>query len=154
MNLMGLFRWPQNELEKRGKPVPEEDAPSRPQKMCGNYTKLGVECLFTLGGGGPHRTPALLCAEGCTVIGLPKTTDNDIYGTDFTFGFHTAVDVAAEAIERVRTTADSHGRTILGEVRGDKAGWLTLYAGQRASRPTEKIAAPDSPTFMGVVRVM
>ena len=88
-----------------------------------------LDCLFTLGGAGTHRTAALLCAEGCNVIGLPKTIDNDIYGTDFTFGFHTAVDVAAEAIERVRTTADSHGRTILVEVMGNKAGWLTLYAG-------------------------
>ena len=93
--------------------VPEEDGTTR----------------FTLGGAGTHRTAALLCAEGCNVIGLPKTIDNDIYGTDFTFGFHTAVDVAAEAIERVRTTADSHGRTILVEVMGNKAGWLTLYAG-------------------------
>ena len=97
--------------------------------MCANYRKMGLDCLFTLGGAGTHRTAALLCAEGYNVIGLPKTIDNDIYGTDYTFGFHTALDVVTDAIERVRTTADSHGRTILVEVMGNKAGWLTLFSG-------------------------
>ncbi len=107
----------------------QEEGGSRLQKMCANYKKMGLDCLFTLGGAGTHKTAALLCAEGCNVIGLPKTIDNDIYGTDVTFGFHTAVDVAAEAIDRVRTTAASHGRTMLVEVMGNKAGWLTLHAG-------------------------
>ena len=66
---------------------------------------------------------------GCNVIGLPKTIDNDIYGTDVTFGFHTAVDIATECIDRVHTTAASHGRTMLVEIMGNKVGWLTLYAG-------------------------
>ena len=109
--------------------VSEQDGGTRLEKMRANYKKMGLDCLFTLGGAGTHKTAALLCAEGCNVIGLPKTIDNDIFGTDVTFGFHTAVDVATEAIERVRTTADSHGRTILVEVMGNKAGWLTLYAG-------------------------
>ncbi len=107
----------------------EEDGETRLDKLCANYKKLGLDCLFTLGGAGTHRTAALLCAEGCNVIGLPKTIDNDIYGTDVTFGFHTAVDVAAEALDRVRTTSESHGRTMLVEIMGNKAGWLTLYAG-------------------------
>ena len=109
--------------------VPEEDGSTRLEKMCVNYRKMGLDCLFTLGGAGTHRTAALLCAEGYNVIGLPKTIDNDIYGTDYTFGFHTALDVVTDAIERVRTTADSHGRTILVEVMGNKAGWLTLFSG-------------------------
>ena len=111
--------------------------------MRANYKKMGLDCLFTLGGAGTHRTAALLCAEGCNVIGLPKTIDNDIYGTDVTFGFHTAVDVATEAIDRVRTTAASHGRTILVEVMGNKAGWLTLYAGIAAG--AEVILLPEIP---------
>ncbi len=109
--------------------VPEADGTTRLAKMVASYKKFGLDCLFTLGGAGTHRTAALLCAEGCNVIGLPKTIDNDIYGTDVTFGFHTAVDVAADALERVRTTSESHGRTMLVEIMGNKAGWLTLYAG-------------------------
>ena len=109
--------------------VPEADGSTRLAKMVASYRRLGLDCLFTLGGAGTHRTAALLCAEGCNVIGLPKTIDNDIYGTDVTFGFHTAVDVAADALERVRTTSESHRRTMLVEVMGNKAGWLTLYAG-------------------------
>ena len=123
--------------------VPEENGETRLEKMRANYKKMGLDCLFTLGGAGTHRTAALLCAEGCNVIGLPKTIDNDIYGTDVTFGFHTAVDVATEAIDRVRTTAASHGRTILVEVMGNKAGWLTLYAGIAAG--AEVILLPEVP---------
>ncbi len=123
--------------------VPEENGETRLEKMRANYKKMGLDCLFTLGGAGTHRTAALLCAEGCNVIGLPKTIDNDIYGTDVTFGFHTAVDVATEAIDRVRTTASSHGRTILVEVMGNKAGWLTLYAGIAAG--AEVILLPEIP---------
>lgn len=123
--------------------VPEENGETRLEKMRANYKKMGLDCLFTLGGAGTHRTAALLCAEGCNVIGLPKTIDNDIYGTDVTFGFHTAVDVATEAIDRVRTTAASHGRTILVEVMGNKAGWLTLYAGIAAG--AEVILLPEIP---------
>ena len=109
--------------------VPEEDGSTRLAKMVASYHRLGLDCLFTLGGAGTHRTAALLCAEGCNVIGLPKTIDNDIFGTDVTFGFHTAVDIAADALERVRTTSESHKRTMLVEIMGNKAGWLTLYAG-------------------------
>lgn len=123
--------------------VEEQGGPSRLERMVANYKKMGLDCLFTLGGAGTHRTAALLCAEGCNVIGLPKTIDNDIYGTDVTFGFHTAVDVAAEAIERVRTTAASHGRTMLVEVMGNKAGWLTLYAGIAAG--ADVILLPEIP---------
>lgn len=123
--------------------VPGDDGQTRLEKMRANYKKLGLDCLFTLGGAGTHRTAALLCAEGCNVIGLPKTIDNDIYGTDITFGFATAVDVAAEAIARVRTTADSHRRTILVEVMGNKAGWLTLHAGIAAG--ADVILIPEIP---------
>lgn len=94
-----------------------------------NYKKMGLDCLVTLGGAGTHKTAALLSAEGCNVIGLPKTIDNDIWGTDVTFGFHTALDVATDCIDRIHTTAASHGRTMLVEIMGNKAGWLTLYAG-------------------------
>ena len=65
----------------------------------------------------------------CRVMGVPKTIDNDIYGTDVTFGFHTAVDIATEVIDRIHTTAGSHSRVMCIEIMGNKAGWLTLYSG-------------------------
>ena len=90
---------------------------------------MKLDCLVCLGGNGTHKTANLLSEEGLNVIGLPKTIDNDIYGTDFTFGFHTAVDIATEVIDRIHTTAASHGRTMVIEIMGNKAGWLTLYSG-------------------------
>ena len=111
--------------------VPEEGG-TRLSKMVANYKKMGLDCLFTLGGAGTHKTAALLSAEGCNVIGLPKTIDNDIYGTDVTFGFQTAVEAAVDCIDRITTTAASHGRTMLVELMGNKAGWLALHAGLAA----------------------
>ena len=93
------------------------------------YNDLKLDCLVTLGGNGTHKTANLLSEEGLNVIGLPKTIDNDIFGTDFTFGFHTAVDIATEVIDRIHTTATSHGRCMVIEIMGNKAGWLTLYSG-------------------------
>jgi len=94
-----------------------------------NYRKMNLDVLVVLGGRGTHKTAALLSGEGLNVIAVPKTIDNDIWGTDFTFGFHSAVDVATECIDRIRTTAASHGRAMIVEIMGNKVGWLTLYAG-------------------------
>ncbi len=112
--------------------VKEGDVPTKLQQMVENYKKLKLDVLVTLGGAGTHKTASLLSVEGCNVIGLPKTIDNDIYGTDITFGFHTAVDIAADALKRIRTTADSHSRVFFVEVMGNKVGWLTLYSGLAA----------------------
>lgn len=109
--------------------VEDENSVSRLDLMKQNYKKMGLDCLLTLGGAGTHKTAALLSAEGCNVIGLPKTIDNDIWDTDVTFGFHTAVDIATECIDRLHSTAASHGRTMVVEIMGNKAGWLTLYSG-------------------------
>lgn len=109
--------------------VGDENSVTKLDLMKQNYKKMGLDCLLTLGGAGTHKTAALLSAEGCNVIGLPKTIDNDIWGTDVTFGFHTAVDIATECIDRIHSTAASHGRTMLVEIMGNKAGWLTLYSG-------------------------
>lgn len=107
----------------------EENGETKLGKMVENYKKAGFDCIFTLGGAGTHKTAALLYAEGCNVIGLPKTIDNDIFGTDVTFGFHSALDVATDCIDRIHTTAASHGRTMFVEIMGNKVGWLTLFAG-------------------------
>ena len=88
-----------------------------------------LDCILTLGGNGTHKTANLLSEEGLNIIGLPKTIDNDIWGTDVTFGFHTAVDIATEVVDRIHTTATSHRRIMVIEIMGNKAGWLTLYSG-------------------------
>ena len=93
-----------------------------------NYKKWKLDALVVLGGNGTNTTGSLLAKEGLNVIGLPKTIDNDIVGTDVTFGFHTAIDVATEAIDRIHTTAHSHSRVMVVEVMGHKAGWLGLYS--------------------------
>ena len=82
-----------------------------------------------LGGNGTQKTANLLREEGLNIIHLPKTIDNDIYGTDVTFGFQSAINIATEAIDCIHTTAASHNRVFIVEVMGHKVGWLTLYAG-------------------------
>ncbi len=94
-----------------------------------NYKRFGLDCIVVLGGNGSQKTANLLYKEGLNVIGLPKTIDNDIFGTDITFGFHTAVDIATESIDRLHSTAHSHNRVMILEVMGHKAGWLALYSG-------------------------
>ena len=94
-----------------------------------NYRKLGLDCLVILGGNGTHTTGYRLTLEGLNVIGLPKTIDNDIVGTDRTFGFHSALSIGTDAIDRLHSTAQSHSRVIVIELMGHKAGWLALYAG-------------------------
>jgi 6-phosphofructokinase 1 len=93
------------------------------------YHRLGLDCLVLLGGNGTNTTGCKLAREGLNVIGLPKTIDNDIVGTDRTFGFHSALAIGTEAIDRLHTTAQSHSRVIVIELMGHKAGWLALYAG-------------------------
>ncbi len=94
-----------------------------------NYKDMGLDALVVLGGNGTNTTGKLLQEEGLNIIGLPKTIDNDLAGTDVTFGFHTAVDIATQAIDRLHSTAHSHNRIMIIEVMGHKAGWLGLYAG-------------------------
>ena len=106
-----------------------EDNIDKVKNMKETYKKQKLDCLLTLGGNGTHKTSKLLVDEGLNIIGLPKTIDNDIYGTDVTFGFHTAVDIATDVLDRLHTTAASHSRVLLCEIMGNKAGWLTLNAG-------------------------
>jgi 6-phosphofructokinase 1 len=85
--------------------------------------------LVILGGNGTHKTANLLREEGLNVVTLPKTIDNDLWGTDMTFGFQSAVDIATQCIDQIHTTAASHGRVFIVEVMGHKVGYLTLNAG-------------------------
>lgn len=94
-----------------------------------NYDRLGLDCLVCIGGNGTQKTASKLAKYGINVIGLPKTIDNDVYGTEQTFGFHSAVEIATEAIDRLHTTANAHKRVMVIELMGHNAGWLTLFAG-------------------------
>lgn len=109
--------------------VPDENGLDKVEAMKDNYKKLKLDCLVILGGNGTQKTANLLREEGLNIIHLPKTIDNDIYGTDITFGFYSAVGVASYAIDCIHTTASSHNRIFIVEVMGHKVGWLTLYAG-------------------------
>ncbi len=108
---------------------PDENGLDKVKAMKGTYKKLKLDCLVILGGNGTHKTANLLSKEGLNIVTLPKTIDNDIWGTDMTFGFQSAVDVATDAIDCIHTTAASHGRVFIVEVMGHKVGWLTLHAG-------------------------
>ena len=93
------------------------------------YHKLNLDCLVILGGNGTHKSANMLREEGLNVVTLPKTIDNDLWGTDMTFGFQSAVDIATDTIDRIHTTATSHSRVFIVEVMGHKVGWVTLHAG-------------------------
>ena len=127
----------------------EEDNVDKVAEMKKNYKAMKLDCLVTLGGNGTHKTANLLSEEGLNVIGLPKTIDNDIYGTDFTFGFHTAVDIDTDVFDRLHTTAASHGRCMVVEIMGNKAGWLTLYSGLAGG--ADVILLPEIPYDIGEV---
>ena len=109
--------------------VPDKDGIDKVEAMKHTYHKLHLDCLVILGGNGTHKTANLLREEGLNVVTLPKTIDNDLWGTDMTFGFQSAVDIATDTIDRIHTTATSHSRVFIIEVMGHKVGWLTLYAG-------------------------
>lgn len=122
--ILGSSRQPFKNMRK-----PAEDGMDKVAAMIATYKKLQLDCLVILGGNGTQKTANLLREEGLNVVGLPKTIDNDIWGTDMTFGFQSAVDIAAAAIDNIHTTASSHGRVFIVEVMGHKVGWLTLHAG-------------------------
>lgn len=107
----------------------EEDSVDKVAAMKKTVEDLGLDSLVILGGNGTHKTANLLREEGVPVVTLPKTIDNDIWGTDRTFGFQSAVDIATQVLDCIHTTATSHGRVFIVELMGHKAGWLTLHAG-------------------------
>ena len=102
---------------------------TKPDKIRENYRNLELDALVCIGGNGTQKTAHLLAREGLNIIGIPKTIDNDVWGTDQTFGFDSALQIATEAIDRLHSTANSHKRTMVIEVMGNTTGWLALYAG-------------------------
>jgi ATP-dependent phosphofructokinase / diphosphate-dependent phosphofructokinase len=102
---------------------------SKPILIKEHYDQMGLDCLVCIGGNGTLKTANLLSLEGLNVVGIPKTIDNDVWGTDLTFGFDSAVNIATEAIDRLHSTANSHKRIMIIEVMGHNAGWIALYSG-------------------------
>ena len=100
-----------------------------PQRVKASMEKLGLEGLIAIGGDDTLGVAAKLQDAGLNMVGVPKTIDNDLSGTDYTFGFDTASNIAMEAIDRIHTTAQSHGRIIVVEIMGRHTGWIALQAG-------------------------
>lgn len=142
--IIGTSRQP---FKKMGEP--DENGLDKVKAMLDNYKKWKLDCLVILGGNGTHKTANLLSEKGCNVVTLPKTIDNDIWGTDITFGFQSAVNIATNAIDCIHTTAASHGRVFIVEVMGHKVGWLTLYAGIAGG--ADIILLPEIPYDINVV---
>ena len=136
--ILGTSRQPYKTIQ-----VISDDNVDKVGSMIENYERMKLDCLLTLGGNGTHKTANLLSKKGLNVIGLPKTIDNDLYGTDVTFGFHTAVDIGTEVIDRLHTTAASHSRVMVVEIMGNKAGWLSLYTGVAGG--ADAILLPEMP---------
>lgn len=122
--ILGTSRQPFKQMR-----VPGPDGVDKVEAMKHTYHKLNLDCLVVLGGNGTHKTANMLREEGLNVITLPKTIDNDLWGTDMTFGFQSAVDIATDTIDRIHTTATSHSRVFIVEIMGHKVGWVALHAG-------------------------
>ncbi len=122
--ILGTSRQPFKQMR-----VPDKDGLDKVKAMKHTYHKLNLDCLVILGGNGTQKTANLLREEGLNIIHLPKTIDNDIWGTDITFGFQSALNIATDAIDYIHTTAASHNRVFIVEIMGHKVGWLPLHAG-------------------------
>jgi ATP-dependent phosphofructokinase / diphosphate-dependent phosphofructokinase len=109
----------------------------------------GIDAVVVVGGDGTLRTALALQQEGLPVVGVPKTIDNDIPGTDMTFGFDTAVSIATEALDRISTTAEAHNRIMVVEVMGRTKGWIATYAGIAAG--ADAILVPERETDLAAV---
>ena len=110
----------------RTNPYKREGGPERAKN---NFKELGLDALIAIGGEDTLGVAHRLYEEGLNVVGVPKTIDNDLSATDFTFGFDTAVNIVMECIDRLHTTAESHNRIMVVEVMGRHAGWIATYAG-------------------------
>jgi 6-phosphofructokinase 1 len=119
------------------------DVPDGVARIRDSLGEAGVDALIAVGGEDTLGVALRLSQEGIDVVGVPKTIDNDLAETDFTFGFHTAVQIAADAIDRLHTTAESHHRVIVVEVMGRHAGWIALYSGMAGG--ADAILVPERP---------
>ena len=132
---------------RRGSPF---DQPDGLEKVKQAFTDLVLDGIIAIGGNGTLTVSQMLFEQiGVPIVGVPKTIDNDIVGTDVTFGFHTAVQIATDAIDRLHTTAESHDRVILVEVMGRHAGWIATYSGIAGGATV--ILVPEEPFDLDAV---
>jgi len=129
----------------RTNPFKEEKIGARngAERIKDNLAGLGVDTLIVIGGEDTLGVASRLHQEGVSVVGVPKTIDNDLSATDYTFGFDTAVNIAMDAIDRLHTTAESHHRALIVEVMGRHAGWIALHAGMAGG--ANVILIPEKP---------
>ncbi len=135
--ILGTSRDKPHKMPMGGKNVDMTDV------IVENYQKNHLDVLVCLGGGGTLKNAYRLSQAGCNIITLPKTIDNDIVGTDVTFGFDTALGIAVDAIDRLHSTASSHHRIIIAEIMGHRVGWLALGAGMAGG--ADAILIPEIP---------
>jgi len=138
--ILGTSRQPFKEMQVQG-----DDNTDKLTRMLKHYRKFGFDALVILGGNGTQKSAHLLSENGVNVVSLPKTIDNDVYGTDVTFGFDSAVDKATSVIDAIHTTAASHGRVFVIELMGHKVGWISLYAGIAGG--ADVILIPEIPYY-------
>ena len=125
---------------------PFEGPHGGPENVQATLDRIGVDALIAIGGEGTLAAAKRLTDAGLKIVGVPKTIDNDLDATDYSFGFDTAVEIATEAIDRVRTTAESHKRCMVVEVMGRHVGWIALHAGMAAG--AHAILIPEQPQSM------
>ena len=121
-NKGGPFSWPVQNEDGTWTTVDRSDF------MLKKLKELGIEAVINIGGDGSQRISYGLYKKGCNIVGVPKTIDNDLYSTDLTFGFQTAVQIATDAVDKLITTAASHNRVFILEVMGRDAGWIAINA--------------------------
>ena len=119
------------------------------QKVKDNFKQLKLDALIAVGGEDTLGVANKLLKEGLNVVGVPKTIDNDLNETEYTFGFDTAVNIAMEAIDRLHTTADSHHRVLVVEIMGRHAGWIALHAGIAGG--ADAVLIPETPIDLNQV---
>jgi 6-phosphofructokinase 1 len=135
--ILGTSRDKPHKMPVGGKVLDMTDA------VVETYAKHRLDCLVCIGGGGTQKNAHRLAKAGLNVVTLPKTIDNDVAGTDVTFGFDTALEIGTEAIDRLHSTATSHNRIIVVELMGHRAGWLALGAGMAGG--ADVILIPEIP---------
>ncbi len=113
------------------------------RKVKENYKNLSLDALIAIGGEDTLGIATKLCKEGLNIVGVPKTIDNDLSETDYTFGFDTSINIVMECLDRLHTTAESHHRVLVAEIMGRHAGWITLYGGIAGG--ADAILVPEKP---------
>ncbi|MFB2599841.1 6-phosphofructokinase [Herbiconiux sp. P17] len=120
-----------------------------PERIQETLDRLGIDAIMAIGGEGTLAAAKRLTDAGLKIVGVPKTVDNDLDATDYTFGFDTAVEIATEAMDRLRTTGDSHSRCMVAEVMGRHVGWIALHSGMASG--AHAILIPEQKTSMAQV---